>query len=120
MRRWTGLLFGVCAALPVSAKCGGVDYSWGADALALMHDYVVTMMLYVLYLLYAIAAIVAIYASLQIYIKNDYEGGRHHEGDNDGSRCLPVHHRRIHRVPGVLRLPGMTGRNETIHIVFNF
>ena len=69
MRRWTGLLFGVCAALPVSAKCGGVDYSWGADALALMHDYVVTMMLYVLYLLYAIAAIVAIYASLQIYIK---------------------------------------------------
>jgi len=62
-------LFGVCAALPASAKCGGVDYSWGADALALMHDYVVTMMLYVLYLLYAIAAIVAIYASLQIYIK---------------------------------------------------
>ena len=105
MRRWTGLLFGVCTALPVSAKCGGVDYSWGADALALMHDYVVTMMLYVLYLLYAIA---------------EYEGGRHHEGDNDGSRCLPVHHRRIHRVPGVLRLPGMTGRNETIHIVFNF
>ena len=46
-----------------------MDYSWGADALALMHDYVVTMMMYVLYLLYAIAAIVAIYASLQIYIK---------------------------------------------------
>lgn len=69
MRRLTGLLFGACAALPASAKCGGVDYSWGADALALMHDYVVTMMLYVLYLLYAIAAIVAIYASLQIYIK---------------------------------------------------
>ena len=69
MPRLTGLLFGVCAALPASAKCGGVDYSWGADALALMHDYVVTMMLYVLYLLYAIAAIVAIYASLQIYIK---------------------------------------------------
>ena len=63
------MLFGVGAALPASAKCGGVDYSWGADALALMHDYVVTMMLYVLYLLYAIAAIVAIYASLQIYIK---------------------------------------------------
>lgn len=65
----TGVLFGVCVALPTSAKCGGVDYSWGADALALMHDYVVTMMLYVLYLLYAIAAIVAIYASLQIYVK---------------------------------------------------
>lgn len=69
MRKLTSLMLGVCAALPASAKCGGVDYSWGADALALMHDYVVTMMLYVLYLLYAIAAIVAIYASLQIYIK---------------------------------------------------
>lgn len=68
-RKLTSLLLGVCAALPASAKCGGVDYSWGADALALMHDYVVTMMLYVLYLLYAVAAIVAIYASLQIYVK---------------------------------------------------
>lgn len=56
-------------ALPASAKCGGVDYSWGADALTLMHDFVVTMMLSVLYLCYAIAAITAIYASLQIYIK---------------------------------------------------
>ena len=52
-----------------SAKCSGVDYSWEADALALMHDYVVTMMLYVLYLTYAIAALVTIYASLQIFIK---------------------------------------------------
>lgn len=60
---------GLCTALSTSAKCGGVDYSWGADALALMHDYVATMMLYVLYILYAIAAIVAIYASLQIYFK---------------------------------------------------
>ena len=42
-------LFQVPSAL---AKCGGVDYSWGADALALMHDYVVTMMLYVPKVLY--------------------------------------------------------------------
>lgn len=40
------------SAQSVSAKCGGVDYSWGADALALMHDYVVTMMLYVPKVLY--------------------------------------------------------------------
>lgn len=60
---------GITNVLSVSAKSGGVDYSWGADALALMHDYVVTMMLYVVYIVYAIAAIVAIYASLQIYIK---------------------------------------------------
>lgn len=33
-----------------SAKCGNVDYSWGADALASAHDYAVTMMLYVLFL----------------------------------------------------------------------
>ncbi len=66
---WVGILAGCWVSLPASAKCGGVDYSWGAEALALMHDFVVTMMLYVLYLLYAIAAIVAIYASLQIYIK---------------------------------------------------
>lgn len=28
------------------AKSGSVNYSWGADALATMHDFVVTMMLY--------------------------------------------------------------------------
>lgn len=35
-----------------SAKCGNVDYSWGADALASAHDYAVTMMLYVPKVLY--------------------------------------------------------------------
>lgn len=61
----------VFALLPlsVSAKCGNVDYSWGADALAEMHDYVVTMMLYVLYLTYAVAAVMVIISALQIYIK---------------------------------------------------
>jgi len=58
-----------------SAKCGGVDYSWGADALSNAHDFTVTMMLYVVYLVYAIAAIVAIIGALQIYIKmNTGEG----------------------------------------------
>lgn len=39
---------GIMLSLPMSAsaKCGGVDYSWGADALANAHDYTVTMMLY--------------------------------------------------------------------------
>lgn len=64
-------VFCSCALLPqnISAKCGGVDYSRGADALAQMHDYVVTMMLYVLYLTYAIAAIMVVISALQIYIK---------------------------------------------------
>ena len=51
------------------AKCGGVDYSWGAEALSLMHDYVVTMILYVRYIAYPVAGIVVVVASLQIYIK---------------------------------------------------
>ena len=34
-----------------------------------MHDYVVTMMLYVLYVCYAIASVLAIVSALQIYIK---------------------------------------------------
>lgn len=51
------------------AKCGSVDYSWGADGLAQAHDYVITMLLYVVYICYAIAGIVAVIASLQIYIK---------------------------------------------------
>ena len=50
-----------------SAKCGNVDYSWGADALASAHDYAVTMMLYIVYLCYAVAGIVVIVSALQIY-----------------------------------------------------
>jgi len=49
---WVGVLAGCWVSLPASAKCGGVDYSWGAEALALMHDFVVTMMLYVPKVLY--------------------------------------------------------------------
>ena len=52
-----------------SAKCGNVDYSWGADALASAHDYAVTMMLYIVCLCYAVAGIVVIVSALQIYIK---------------------------------------------------
>lgn len=40
--------FGFMFLQPQSAfaKCGGVDYSWGADALSNAHDFTVTMMLY--------------------------------------------------------------------------
>ena len=42
------LVFVLLLTFPFSglAKCGSVDYSQGAEALARMHDYVVTMMLY--------------------------------------------------------------------------
>lgn len=52
----THKIVGFCSAgillfqpMLASAKCGGVDYSWGADALANAHDYTVTMMLYVVF-----------------------------------------------------------------------
>lgn len=69
-------VLGLVNSIPVSARCGGVDYSWGAGSLATMHDYVVTMMLYVLYIVYAIASLVTIIASVQIYVKmtNGEEG----------------------------------------------
>lgn len=72
------ILCALCLPFPYTtfAKSGSVNYSWGADALATMHDFVVTMMLYVLYLIYAIASIVVIYSALQIYIKmNSGEDG---------------------------------------------
>ena len=43
----------------VSAKCGAVDYSWGADALAKAHDYAVTMMLYFQYMAFAFGAVLS-------------------------------------------------------------
>lgn len=65
----------VCALLMLTVPCfafaksGAVNYSWGADALATMHDFVVTMMLYVLYICYAVASVFVVVAALQIYIK---------------------------------------------------
>ena len=65
------ILCAVCLTLPytVSAKSGSVNYSWGADALATMHDYVVTMMLYVQYICCAIAGVYVIVSCFQIYVK---------------------------------------------------
>lgn len=42
------ILCALCLPFPYTAfaKSGSVNYSWGADALATMHDFVVTMMLY--------------------------------------------------------------------------
>lgn len=67
----------LCALAPriAFAKCGNVDYSWGADALASAHDFVVTNMLYIVYILFALAGIVGVIGGLQIYIKmNTGEG----------------------------------------------
>lgn len=93
-----------------SAKCGNVDYSWGADALASAHDYAVTMMLYIVYLCYAVAGIVVIVSALQIYIKMNTgeEGVKKNIMMLGGS--LPVPHRSDHRLPRFLRLSDLRYR----------
>ena len=65
------ILCALCLPFPYTAfaKSGSVNYSWGADALATMHDFVVTMMLYVQYVIYAVAGGFAVIAAFQIYIK---------------------------------------------------
>jgi hypothetical protein len=42
-------LVGMSCCQMAMAKCGGVDYSWGADGLAKAHDFIITMLLYVLF-----------------------------------------------------------------------
>ena len=64
-RLCTALLAVLCIQ-DVSARCGSVDYSWGADGLAEATAFVGTMMIYT----------VVIVAALQIGIKMNY-----HEGD---------------------------------------
>lgn len=67
----------VLSILPfiAKAKCGSVDYSWGANALSTAHDYVVTMMLYVMYLCNAVGALIALLSALIIIIKINYGEG---------------------------------------------
>ena len=65
-------VLGLMVAQVASAKSGGVDYSWGAGALAKAHDYTVTMMLYVLYVCYAVGSVMAIISALLIYFKMQY------------------------------------------------
>ena len=66
---------GLLVVQSASARAGGVDYSWGASALAKAHDFTVTMMLYVLYVCYAVGSIMAIISALLIYFKMQYHEG---------------------------------------------
>ena len=66
---------GLLVAQAASARAGGVDYSWGASALAKAHDFTVTMMLYVVYVCFAVGMVMSIISALIIYIKiNNQEG----------------------------------------------
>lgn len=70
------MLLLVLIATPASAKCGAVDYSWGADGLAEATSFLGTMMIYTVDVLYAAAGVMVIISALQIYIKMNL-----HEGD---------------------------------------
>ena len=96
------------------AKSGSVNYSWGADALATMHDFVVTMMLYVLYICYSIASVLVIVSAFQIYIKmNTGEDGI--VKSFLSAWRVPVHHRGLHRTSGIFRLSHIRLFNNPIH-----
>lgn len=69
-------VFAMSSMSAALAKCGAVDYSWGADGLEEATSFVGTMMIYTVEILYAVAAVMAIISSLQIGIKMNY-----HEGD---------------------------------------
>lgn len=70
----------VLSATSASAKCGAVDYSWGADGLAEATTFLGTMMIYTVDVLYAAAAVMVIISALQIYIQI-YIKMNFHEGD---------------------------------------
>lgn len=55
-----------------AARCGSVDYTWGADGLAEATTFVGTVMIYVVEILYAVAGIMVVISALQIYIKMNY------------------------------------------------
>jgi len=79
------LLLMTLMVFTASAKCGSVDYSWGADGLAEATSFLGTMMIYTIDVLYAAAAIMVIIAALQIYIKMNF-----HEGDITKSIAMLV------------------------------
>ena len=54
------------------ARCGSVDYTWGADGLAEATTFVGTVIIYVVEILYAVAGIMVVISALQIYIKMNY------------------------------------------------
>ena len=75
-KKAVALATGMAPILSASAKCGSVDYSWGADGLAEATAFVGTMMIYTVEVLYAIAAILVVTSATHIAIKMNY-----HEGD---------------------------------------
>ena len=61
--------------LVAHAKGGAVDYSQGAEALALTFEFVTSMCIYMIYLVNTFGALVGLYGALQIYLKMMTGGG---------------------------------------------
>lgn len=85
VRKTLALAIVLLNCLSISAKCGAVDYSWGADGLAEATAFVGTMMIYTVEVLYAVAAILVVVSATHIAIKMNY-----HEGDISKSISLLV------------------------------
>lgn len=73
---WLFLFLAIMLPQTISAKCGAVDYSMGAEQLHNAAMFVGTMTKYAVELLNAAAAIMTVISALQITIKMNY-----HEGD---------------------------------------
>lgn len=91
---------GIMLLLPMSAsaKCGGVDYSWGADALSSDHD-----ALRGLSPLCHISHSCHHWRTTDIY-KDEYRRRRCNQVHHDAYRRMPFHDRCHHPVPCLLRI----------------
>ena len=111
MKRFHWALSALVLGIPIraSAKCGGVNYSWGADALAsrrrLRGDND------------AVCALSALchssHSSGHISIADIYQDKRRRRRSDeihyDVSRRMSVHHWSFYRVSGILRVSDMVG-----------
>lgn len=118
IKRWIPqslVALALLCAETAAAKCGGVDYSWGADALARQHDFVVTMMLYVLYLILCDSFYCSHLFSTPDLHKNELRRGRSKERNHDGRRGVSVPDRRVNGLPGFLRIQDIVSIINNIH-----
>lgn len=73
---WLFLFLAIMLPQTISAKCGAVDYSMGAEQLFHAAIFVGTVTKYAVEILKTVAAIFSVISALQIAIKMNY-----HEGD---------------------------------------
>lgn len=73
MARTLFLVLFTLSSYPVWAVCGRVDYSWGAQSLFTMIEYIVIAMVSVRVLLSAIGGALGLYGAFIVYFKSSQE-----------------------------------------------